>query len=135
MPVCLRGPNSPDLPKHIYFHSLISTVVHIANLDFICFLIGGHHLSSPPGTVHARGGADDRYCRTGRKHVDMCDPGQGTKGFFWSMLPTPPCYFSEACASTRLENSKESPELPQSPRLLVQSLCWEKFTLSCALPK
>lgn len=57
------NPDSPDLPEHIDFHSLIATIVHITNLNLVGLLIGGHHLGSPPGTVHARSRADDCYCR------------------------------------------------------------------------
>lgn len=70
-----RSLDSPDLPEHVYFHSLISTVVHVANLHFVGLLIGGYHLSSPPGTIHAGGSTDDRYCRARRERVDKPGPG------------------------------------------------------------
>lgn len=87
--VCLRRVDPPDLPEHVHFHSLISTVVHIAYLHFIALLIGGHHLGSPPGTVHAGGSADDRYCRSGRERVDTPGIGQGTKGHPSQHYPPP----------------------------------------------
>lgn len=77
---CLRSVDPPDLPEHVHFHSLISTIVHVADLHFIAFLIGGHHLGSPPGTIHAGGSTDDRYCRSGRERVDTPGIVQGTKG-------------------------------------------------------
>ena len=111
-----RSVDPPDLPERVHFHSLISTVVHVADLHFIAFLVGGHHLGSPPGTVHAGGSTDDRDCRAGRERVDSPGIGQGTKGPR-SVLPTSPPYFSESCASTGQGNGKEPPQPPWSPRL------------------
>lgn len=80
---CARSLDSPDLPEHVYFHSLISSVVHIANLDFICLLVGGHHLGSPPSTIRSGGCTDDCYCRAGESceqdwprpgHQGLCSP-------------------------------------------------------------
>ena len=46
-------------------------------------------MGSPPGTVHAGGSADDRYCRSGRERVDTPGIGQGTKGHPSQHYPPP----------------------------------------------
>lgn len=116
MTVCLRGLDSPDLPEHVHFHSLIAAVVHVANLDFVGLLVGGYHLGSPPGTIQTRGSTDDRYYRAGGKCVDTPGPGQGNKGHAGQCYP-PPHVPSQRPAPSQGKGTARSPQSLQEPRL------------------
>lgn len=118
---CVRSLDSPDLPEHIYFHSLIPSVVHIANLDFICLFVRGHHLGSPPSTIRTGGCADDCYCRAGES-CGQAWPRPGHQGLCSPCYPPPHIPSQKpAPVSCREPDGKESLKPPQSLRLANRS--------------
>lgn len=135
---CARSLDSPDLPEHIYLHSLISPVVHIANLNFVCLLVGGHHLGSPPSTIRTRGCTDDCYYRKGES-CGQAWPRPGHQGlpsqcyppaYIPSQRPAPQglqFYFSLSCRKSEWQGV---PEPPQSLRLANRSTWMWNIQLS-----
>ena len=111
--------DSPDLPQHVYLHPLVATIVDVANLDLVGVLVGGHHLGSPPGPVHARSSADDCYCGQTRACAQS-RRGAGRP----QAIPGPARTKGKACQPciSAARNAPETRKCPPTPLSLRRSL-------------